>query len=76
MKVYLCVAVLGVAIFLCTYFVGVQYGLGKCQERTSKNEMQQQTQIMTIQGGVHAETVKTTVGDIRRVLREKYTIAE
>ena len=38
--------------------------------------MRNPAELIKIQGVVNAEAVSRGVGDIRRVLREKYTIAE
>ncbi len=58
------------------YIVGGRVALEKCRADSAHNITAQQTEIIKIQGEINAETVARGVGDIRRVLRKKYTIAE
>ena len=58
------------------YFLGLNAGRIQCRNTVTNNiaqELQQQIEIME---ETHAETMHTGMRDIRRVLREKYTIAE
>jgi len=58
------------------YFFGWNAGRIQCRNTVANNithELQQQIEIME---KTHAETLHTGMRDIRRILREKYTIAE
>ena len=63
-------------IVACTYFFGWNAGRIQCH-RTQANDithyLQQKIKMME---ETHAETMHTGMRDIRRILREKYTIAE
>ena len=65
------VLVLGLA-----YMAGMHAGTIRCREKYMLATSNQQTKIIKIQGKINAETVRRTGDDIRRVPREKYTIAE
>lgn len=58
------------------YIVGGRVALEKCRADVVHNITAQQTEIIKIQENVNAEAISRGVGDIRRVLRKKYTIAE
>ena len=76
MKFYVVIAGLLLALFVLTYFIGVRDGKNMCNMRTSENVVQQQIHLIKLQDGINEESMHVTTGDIRRVLREKYTIAE
>ncbi len=68
-------ALIGVAIFFA-YLIGVYVGNMKCDVRIANanaNEMIFNTKQM---GNINETVFHTSVGDIRRILHEKYTIAE
>lgn len=58
------------------YLVGGRVASEKCRGAVADGIVAQQTELIKIQEVVNAEAVSRGVGDIRRVLREKYTIAE
>ena len=64
-----------VAIFFI-YWAGVRYGAANCAGNVAVDNAKTQLDIFMLAGDVNAETVGRGVDDIRRVLREKYTIAE
>lgn len=64
------------AVVCGAYFAGGQVGRQHCNARMGANIIAQQSQIMKIQGDINAEAYNRNTGDIRRRLREKYTIAE
>ncbi len=76
MKVYVFSAALVAVVILFAYYIGVHDGNNKCNMQHADNIVVQQTELIKLQGDINAETVNTAVGDIRRILREKYTIAE
>ena len=76
MKLYVFIAALGVALILFAYYTGVRDGKHRCNMQISENVAQQQIHLIKLQEKIHAETVRSNTGDIRRVLHEKYTIAE
>ena len=64
------------ALIVGTFFYGKNVGISECDIQNLQNQIdtceQQQTKQMIINDMVY----KTGVGDIRRILRDKYTIAE
>lgn len=66
----------GVAVVCGAYFAGGQVARQRCNARVGADVVAQQLQIMKIQGDINAEAYNSNTGDIRRVLRERYTIAE
>ena len=64
------------AVVCGAYFAGGQVGRQHCNARMGTDVITQQSQIMKIQGDINAEAYNLNTGDIRRRLREKYTIAE
>lgn len=63
------------AIFFA-YAAGVRLGREKCRADIAADAGVLQSKTIEIMGDVNAETFNTGLGDIRNVLREKYTIAE
>lgn len=76
MKVYLCVFMAGVTAIFFSYVAGVRVGREKCRADLVSQSATIQSQTIKIIGDVNAETFNRGVDDIRRVLYEKYTIAE
>lgn len=74
MKIYL-MAALSAFIFFA-FCAGVRVGVLQCQRNTARQNATAQQTIIQQQVTTHAETMHTGMRDIRRVLREKYTIAE
>ena len=75
MKKYLMILVaICIAIFL-VYWAGVRVGVEKCSSNALLNSARVQSQIIMLKRDVDAETFSRGVGDIRRILRERYTIA-
>ncbi|MBP3397311.1 MAG: hypothetical protein J6K82_00075 [Alphaproteobacteria bacterium] len=66
----------GVTAIFFTYCVGVDDGYEKCLRENLSDTALQQMQIIKIKEKVNEDVVNTGVGDIRRVLHEKYTIHE
>ena len=64
------------AVVCGAYFAGGQVAHQRCNARVGADVVAQQLQIMKIQGDINAEAYNSNTGDIRRVLRERYTIAE
>ena len=76
MNKYLCLIV---AIFIAIFFIywsGVRVGAANCTRNVVTDIAVQQKEIIKAQGVINAEVLGRGVGDIRRILREKYTIAE
>ena len=65
-----------VVVMAVLYLVGVEVGKNKCLVVHQTDTTQQQTNIIKLQRDIDEKTVNHNTGDIRRVLREKYTIAE
>lgn len=64
------------AVVCGAYFAGGQVGRQHCNARIGADVITQQSQILKIQGDIDVEAYNRNTGDIRRRLREKYTIAE
>ena len=76
MKIYLYVFVaVGTAIFF-SYVMGLRVEREKCRADLMVQSANIQSQIIKIMGDVNAEAFNRGADDIRRVLYEKYTIAE
>lgn len=76
MKFYLIVFVaIGVVIF-SAYYIGGRVAVAQCVASRSKDVAQQQTKVIEIQRIVNDQVFNTATDDMRRVLREKYSIAE
>lgn len=74
-------AILGICVLggLCLYFVGQTYytrGRADCEQAQAVANQQSAVAIQRIQTTVARTVVSTGVADIRRVLREQYTIAD
>ena len=69
-----------VAIICGAYFCGLNMGIEKCRAKTAQknaeNIQQQYIQNNNNKRIIHDKVYKTGVGDVRRFLRDKYTIAE
>ena len=70
-----CAALLCAAIFL-SYFIGGHVANIKCRERIANANVEQVIINTHIIRKTNDTVMHTGVGDIRRILREKYTIAE
>lgn len=74
MKIYLIAAV--AAFILFAFYAGVRIGTLGCERGASRAAITQQTRIIQHQEQINEKTMHTGMRDIRRILREKYTIAE
>lgn len=74
MRIYIFLTLFGVVFF--TFFVGKYVGRANCQAETVVAQSYMQAEITKKIGEVNEEVLGRGAGDIRRVLREKYTIAE
>lgn len=63
-------------IILGAYFYGVNITNVKCRERQANNNISEIQHIENNKRIIHDTVYKTGVRDIRRILRDKYTIAE
>lgn len=78
MRVYFCALIcVGVGAF---YFIGRAAGTAECRAQIAAQNADAvaaaHTVIIEKERKIDAETYRMGAGDIRRVLREKYTIAE
>ena len=64
------------ALILGAYFYGVNITNAKCREKQSQNNLVEIQNIEQNKRIIHDTVYKTGMGDIRRILRDKYTIAE
>ena len=60
------------AMIFGAYFYGVNMTNSKCEKKYLQNIQQTQQK----QRVIHDKVYKTGVGDIRRILRDKYTITD
>lgn len=65
-----------IAVVWGAYLVGGHVANEKCRGTVADDIVAQQVELIKIQEVVNAETVSRGVDDIRRILREKYTIAQ
>lgn len=73
---YLYMAALGSAAIFFTYIIGTRVGNIKCNARVADVNAKTIIQNTKILEDTNETVFHTTVGDIRHILREKYTIAE
>ena len=73
-KVYLIIVVC--AIIFGAYFYGKSVGVSQCEKQYFQNQINFTEQQKTKERIINATVYKTGVGDIRRILHDKYTIAE
>ncbi len=71
---YVYLVVIFVAILFLAYMAGVAHGYQKCRADFANATTETQIEIIKQSGKIDAETFNHDTGDIRRVLREKYTI--
>lgn len=64
-----------IAIFFA-YFAGWRGATERCRVQINAETLVQQTELINLQGGLDVEVLNRGVGDIRRILHKKYTIAE
>lgn len=74
MKIYLFAVT--TAFFLFAFGCGVRIGALRCARDTAQRAITQQNQTNKTQVTIYEKTMHTGVRDIRRILHEKYTIAE
>lgn len=73
-RIYLLLFV--VVIMVGLYLVGIVVGKSRCQTDNVVVVTQQQTELINLERKVNAESFNRGVDDIRRILREQYTIKE
>ncbi len=64
------------AIIVGAYFYGRGIGNAKCQIKNLEQTQQTQIQIIKNKGVINDKVFKTGADDIRRILHDKYSIAE
>lgn len=74
MKIYF--AAIIAAFVLCAYLVGVRVGRADCSANVARAASRDTARVIQKTGEINAEVYNTAAGDIRRILRAKYTIAE
>lgn len=74
MKMYLIAAM--AAFILFAFCAGVRIGALKCERGVARAVTTQQKHNIQHQVKINEKTMHTGMRDIRRILREKYTIAE
>lgn len=66
---------IGLAVLLA-YFAGRGVGMARCQANMAAQSSQTQIQIIKQTEKINETVLRTNLGDIRRIMHEKYTIAE
>lgn len=64
------------ALVMGAYFYGANIEQAKCKTKYLQNDFETITKIQQKQKVIHDTVYKTGVADIRRILFDKYTIAE
>ena len=64
------------ALILGAYFYGVNITNAKCRETIAQNNLNEIQYTNNNKKEIHDKVYKTGVADIRRILRDKYTIQE
>lgn len=68
---------LTIAVMVLLAFVaGRSVGAARCRANVATQSAQAQIQIIKQTEKINENVLRTNLGDIRRVMREKYTIAE
>ena len=73
-KIYFLLAIC--ALILGAYFYGANIADAKCQMRQLAENTQKQNLNIKNQRIIHDTVYKTGISDVRRILHDKYTIAE
>lgn len=73
-KIYLIIAIC--VMVVGAYFYGVNIADAKCEMRNAQQNLQISEQNIKNTRIVNDKVYKTGVGDIRRILFDKYTISE
>ena len=73
---YVYFAVLCCAAFFCCVVAGMAIGSARCNARAANANVRQVVVNTNIQRDTDEKVFHTATYDIRRILREKYTIAE
>lgn len=76
MKIYIFLFFICVGVAVGAYWAGGRAATQKCNARVAEITVKQNREIIQTMGAINEKTFNTGVRDIRRVLREKYTIAE
>lgn len=75
-KMRICIFLTLFGVIFFAFFVGKYVGHTNCQTETVVAQSNMQSEILKKVGDVNAETFSRGLVDIRRILRERYTIAE
>lgn len=76
MKIYIFLFFVFIVVVAGAYWAGGRVAAQKCNARAAEVAVKQKQEIIKTMGAINEKTFNTGVCDIRRVLREKYTIAE
>lgn len=74
MRIYFLCAIC--ALVFCAYSLGAAVQMAKCERNASVSMENAHRELIKQQVKIDAETNSNGIDDIRRVLREKYTIAD
>lgn len=76
MRIYTVIFMVACLIVWGAYRMGVRIATQQCRADNAAAVLNMQTQTIKHQEKLNAETFNTAAADIRRRLREKYTIAD
>lgn len=68
--------VVGLMIVVGAYWVGGRIATAKCKQNVAITQNKRLFEMYEIKRCVNEKTFNTRLGDIRRVLHDKYTIAD
>lgn len=63
-------------IFIGAFFYGKHVGISKCEIQNLQNQITKDEKNKINERNINDKVFKTGVADIRRILRDKYSIAE
>lgn len=75
-KLYLIILICICAISAGAFFYGKNIGVSKCEIQNLQNQINTTEQNQVNKRILNDKVFKTGVADIRRILRDKYSIAE
>lgn len=76
MKIYIFLFFVFIVVVAGAYWAGERVAMQKCNTHVASVAVKQSQEIIKTMGVINEKTFNTGVRDIRRVLCEKYTIAE
>lgn len=76
MKICLFILIMVVVGIFFSFWMGTRVGRVQCNAQIAQANATYQSEIINLKEKINAETFNVGLRDIRRILREKYSIAE